>query len=131
MSLLSRAVVLLGYVTHNRLLRRVMRLPSLTFNLTCLRHAPLCPACCGRTCVVLCGVVGGTGNILLDADGHVVHIDFGFLLGASPGGNLGFERAPWKLTAEFVEVRAWAGPAGAYPRPAPCAVWAPNSPPRQ
>jgi len=44
------------------------------------------------------------GNILLDADGHVVHIDFGFLLGASPGGNMGFEAAPFKLTAEFVEV---------------------------
>ncbi|EOD40546.1 hypothetical protein EMIHUDRAFT_69673 [Emiliania huxleyi CCMP1516] len=44
------------------------------------------------------------GNILLRADGSVVHIDFGFLLSNSPGKNIGFESAPFKLTREWVEV---------------------------
>ena len=32
------------------------------------------------------------GNLLVSAEGDVIHIDFGFLLGISPGGNLMFER---------------------------------------
>ena len=47
------------------------------------------------------------GNILLDALGHIVHIDFGFVFTNSPGGNAGFESAPFKLTEEFVEVCVW------------------------
>ncbi|KAJ7449827.1 kinase-like protein [Mycena latifolia] len=43
------------------------------------------------------------GNILLDRDGRLVHIDFGFILAQSPG-NLGFEAAPFKLPPEYVEV---------------------------
>ncbi|KAG2497053.1 hypothetical protein HYH03_005051 [Edaphochlamys debaryana] len=43
------------------------------------------------------------GNIMLDDDGRIVHIDFGFLLSNSPGG-VNFESAPFKLTRELLEV---------------------------
>lgn len=43
------------------------------------------------------------GNIMLDDEGHIIHIDFGFLLSNSPG-SLGFEAAPFKLTMEYIEL---------------------------
>merc|ERR1712150_133393 len=43
------------------------------------------------------------GNILLDNEGHIIHIDYGFILSSSPK-NLGFENSPFKLTPEFVDV---------------------------
>lgn len=37
-------------------------------------------------------------NILVDQQGHIIHIDFGFLLSNAPGKGLRFENAPFKLT---------------------------------
>ena len=42
-------------------------------------------------------------NILIDNLGHVIHIDFGFLLSNAPGSGIKFEKAPFKLTKEFVD----------------------------
>lgn len=42
-------------------------------------------------------------NILIDTFGHIVHIDFSFILSSSPG-NMGFEKAPFKLTADYIEL---------------------------
>lgn len=46
------------------------------------------------------------GNLLLDEEGHIIHIDFGFMLSNSPGG-VNFESAPFKLTRELLEVREY------------------------
>ncbi|KAF0720093.1 Aste57867_561 [Aphanomyces stellatus] len=44
------------------------------------------------------------GNIMLDADGHLIHIDYGFMLGIQPGGRFSLERrVPFKLTTEMVD----------------------------
>ncbi|KAL9180128.1 hypothetical protein ACHAXT_008098 [Thalassiosira profunda] len=46
-------------------------------------------------------------NILMDREGHIMHIDFGFVLGETPKMGkvpLFSERAPFKLSAEFWEV---------------------------
>ena len=43
------------------------------------------------------------GNILLDSKGHMVHVDFGFMLSNSPG-NMNFESSTFKLTKEYVDV---------------------------
>jgi phosphatidylinositol 4-kinase len=43
------------------------------------------------------------GNILIDMNGNIIHIDFGFILGIAPGG-INFEKAPFKLTREYVEI---------------------------
>lgn len=43
------------------------------------------------------------GNILVDAEGHIIHIDFGFMLSNSPG-HISFEATTFKLTQEYVDL---------------------------
>jgi hypothetical protein len=48
------------------------------------------------------------GNVLIDNEGHIIHIDFGFMLSNSPG-SVGFEAAPFKLTQDYVDVLGGVG----------------------
>ncbi|TPX61590.1 1-phosphatidylinositol 4-kinase [Spizellomyces sp. 'palustris'] len=48
------------------------------------------------------------GNILIDIQGHIIHIDFGFMLSNSPG-SLGFELAPFKLPQDYVDILGGVG----------------------
>lgn len=42
-------------------------------------------------------------NILIDREGHIIHIDFSFMFASSPGG-IKFERAPFKLVQDYVDI---------------------------
>lgn len=44
------------------------------------------------------------GNILLDNEGHIVHIDFGFMFTIAPGKGIHFEKVPFKLTNEIIDI---------------------------
>lgn len=41
---------------------------------------------------------------MVNIEGYVCHIDFGFLLSNAPGKGMKFETAPYKLTQEMVDV---------------------------
>jgi len=42
--------------------------------------------------------------LLILSTGHIVHIDFGFILSNAPGGAFAFENAPFKLTQDYVDL---------------------------
>ena len=42
-------------------------------------------------------------NLLIDKDGHIIHIDFGFCFNVSPGG-ISFETAPFKFTKDYLDI---------------------------
>eukprot|EP00980_Cylindrotheca_fusiformis_P031427 scaffold26363_cov113-Cylindrotheca_fusiformis.AAC.1 len=44
------------------------------------------------------------GNIMIDTQGRLMHIDFGFVMGMAPGHEFSMERAPFKFPKEYVEV---------------------------
>lgn len=44
------------------------------------------------------------GNIMIDTRGHLIFIDFGFAMGMAPGHEFSMERAPFKLTKEYIEL---------------------------
>jgi phosphatidylinositol 4-kinase len=44
------------------------------------------------------------GNIMIDTRGHIIHIDFGFAFGMAPGHEWSMERAPFKLTKDYIDV---------------------------
>jgi len=43
------------------------------------------------------------GNIMIDNEASLIHIDYGFMLSNSPANNMRFENAPFKLTADLLE----------------------------
>lgn len=43
-------------------------------------------------------------NLMIDEFGHVIHIDFGFIIDISPGNNMRFEKAEFKLVKQMVDI---------------------------
>ena len=44
------------------------------------------------------------GNIMIDTRGRLIFIDFGFAMGLAPGHEFHIERAPFKMTQEYIDV---------------------------
>mmetsp|Transcript_2923 Transcript_2923/g.11137 ORF Transcript_2923/g.11137 Transcript_2923/m.11137 type:complete len:1960 (-) Transcript_2923:2342-8221(-) len=44
------------------------------------------------------------GNILIDKEGHIIHIDFGFLFDTAPGGKFSIEKSAFKLNTEMLRI---------------------------
>lgn len=49
------------------------------------------------------------GNVMIDTEGHLIHIDFGFVFGLAPGKAFSMERCAFKLTHEFADVMGGRG----------------------
>ena len=43
-------------------------------------------------------------NLMIDKDGKFFHIDFGFIFDWSPGKDMRFESANFKMTKEFIKI---------------------------
>lgn len=41
---------------------------------------------------------------MIDDEGHLIHIDFGFIFDWSPGNDWRFESADFKITKEFIDI---------------------------
>jgi len=41
---------------------------------------------------------------MVDTEGHIMHIDFGFMLSNAPGKGIKFEKAPFKFKKEYLDI---------------------------
>jgi phosphatidylinositol kinase/protein kinase (PI-3 family) len=44
------------------------------------------------------------GNILIDQEGHIIHVNFNYVLGMSPVLPPSCDLSPWKLSKEYLEL---------------------------
>ena len=54
------------------------------------------------------------GNIMISESGHLIHIDFGFIFDYSPGKDMRFESANFKLIQEYIDIMGGGGQAEPY-----------------
>lgn len=52
----------------------------------------------------LCRFLTNENMFRVHSEGRLVHIDFGFILETSPGGNMRFESAQFKLSHEMTQL---------------------------